>query len=85
MAPSVNHEEEEQDEAKTQENDHAGLAFTQLPEASGEFSEIHAGVNLHQFGDKLKRSLAIVPASAPPIEGPLFYGIEVPNKQDQHE
>jgi hypothetical protein len=85
VAPSVNDEEKEEDEAKAQENDRPGLAFTKLPEASGEFSKIHAGANLHHSGLKQKGRAAISLASTLPVEGPLFHSIQVTDKQDSQE
>jgi hypothetical protein len=85
MAPGVNDEVKEEDEAETQKNNRPWLAFTKLPEASGEFSKIHAGANLHQFGGKQKGCRAISLRSTLPVEGPLLHSIQVPDKQDSEE
>ena len=85
MAPSVNDEEKEEAEAEAQEDDRPGLACTKLPEASGEFSKFHAGINLHQSALNQKGCAAFSLESALPVEGPLFHGIQVPDKQDHHE
>jgi len=85
VVPSVNYEENEEDAAEAQKDDRPGLARTKLPEASGEFSKIHAGLNLHQSALNQKGRAAISLASALPVEGLLFHGIQVPDKQDHHE
>jgi hypothetical protein len=57
MAPGVNDQKEEQDEAKAQEDENPRLAFKQFPESFGELTKIHALVNLHQSGHKQKGAL----------------------------
>jgi hypothetical protein len=85
VAPGVNNEEEEQDEAKTQENDRSRLAFKQFAESSGELTKIHALVNLHQSDHKKKGRPAAPLALALPVQGPLLHSIQVADKQDHQE
>jgi hypothetical protein len=84
VAPGVNDQEKEEDEAEAQKYYHPGLILPKPPEPAGDFSNVHAEANLHHSGHKQKGSGAVSPALASPVEGPLLHGIQVADKQD-HE
>ena len=85
VAPSVNDDIKEENQAEAKEDTCPRLVLPNLTQAPHEFGRIHAGMNLHQVGTKKKRRREISPRSLLPIEGPLLHSIQVPDKKDQQE